>query len=81
MIALFLWLEVIYSVAGNRAIKRSIEVEGIIRQPAEYKGPQVGASLKRKNTLRSQLEAVNNVRIYVPYFVLLIITVAIAYLR
>jgi hypothetical protein len=81
MIALFLWLEVIYAVAGNRAIKRSIEVEEIIPKATGYKGPKIGANLKRKNTFRSQLDAFNNVRIYVPYAVLALITGAIAVLR
>jgi hypothetical protein len=45
------------------------------------KNDYASINLKRKNTFRSQLDAFNNVRIYVPYAALALITGAIAVLR
>lgn len=74
---LFLWLDVVHRVAQNRAIQRSNEVERILREEADYDGPKIGATLAVANTLREQIRALNNIRLYIPYIVLIIIVIVI----
>jgi hypothetical protein len=75
---LFLWLDIIHRVAHDRAIERAAQVEQYLRgEEAAYDGPKIGQSLSRPNTLAAQLRALNNVRLYFPYIILLAIEIFI----
>jgi hypothetical protein len=75
---LFYWTELVYRVAEKRAMVRSNEVEGKLRESENYDGPKIGVSLGRPNTIKDQLKEVpNNVRISGPYLVMLIMLLLI----
>ena len=78
---LFFWLEVVHRVAENRAMERCEDVELFVRGGTPtYGGPLIGKSLAQPNSLRDQLEAADNLRIYLPYLVLIIGAISIAVL-
>lgn len=64
---LFLWLDVVFRVAQNRAIRRSSCIEEAIRGEREYDGPRIAKTLSQPNNLREQWQALNNVRMHIPY--------------
>lgn len=74
---LFLWLDVVFKVAQNRALKRCADVENYLRVGAgNFDGPLISVTLSKANTCSEQLAALNNVRVYGVY-VLLAISVSI----
>ncbi len=78
---LFFWLEVVHRVAENRAMERCENIELFLRGGTPtYGGPLIGKSLARPNSLRDQLKAADNLRIYLPYLVLIIGAISIAVL-
>ncbi len=78
---LFLWVDIIYRVAEDRAISRSREVERLIRDHIVYDGPQIAESLSVKTTFMDQMSSLNNIRIYVPYIAISIIVLAVVFMH
>lgn len=73
IIVIFLWIDVVFRVAEDRAINRQGEVEKALRGEVQYDGPKIKWSLSTPNTFRDQLRSLNNNRIYLPYVALSII--------
>ena len=78
---LFLWIDVIYRVAEDRAISRSRQVERLIRDHIVYDGPKIAESLSVKTTFMNQMRSLNNIRIYVPYISISIIVLAVTFMH
>lgn len=75
---LFLWLDVLYRVAQDRAYTRSNIVESFLRGEEEkYEGPKIGSSLSMPNNRVDQLKSLNNIRVYSPYIPLLVLVIII----
>ena len=78
ILCLFLWLDVLYRVAQDRAFRRAKKVEIILRGNLYYDGPRIRDSLSVPNSIEDQLQSLNNVRVFGPYFLLLIIVTVVA---
>lgn len=74
----FLWLDVLYRVAQDRALKRAKLVEESLRGLVKYDGPKVRESLSVPNSVADQMLSLNNVRVYGPYLLLLVILFVVA---
>jgi len=77
ILALFLWLDVLYRVAQDRALTRAEIVEKNLRGVEEYAGPLIRNSLSVKNTIKDQRTSLNNIRVYGPYLLLFIIVLPV----
>ncbi len=73
------WIDVIYRVAQDRALERANIVEEQLRTQRKYDGPKIRVKLSRPNSIEAQLSALNNIRVYGPYLLLLFIVSVIAY--
>jgi len=76
---LFLWLDVLYRVAQDRAYNRSKIVEENLRGIGKYSGPLIRDSLSVPNSIEDQLLSLNNIRVYGPYVFLFIIVMLLAF--
>lgn len=77
LIIAFFWNNIIFRVAQSRAIARSNKVEECLRQGGDYDGPKIGDSIGGDNDIGEQVRAMNNVRIYAPYVILLIFVIIV----
>lgn len=77
ILVLFLWLDVLYRVAQDRAFKRSKVVEENLRGIGNYSGPLIGEYLSVPNSAKDQVVSLKNIRVYGPYVLLLVIVVSI----
>ena len=75
---MFLWLDVLYRVAQDWALRRAKLVEESLRGLIKYDGPKVRESLSAPNSVADQVLSLNNVRVYGPYLLLLVILVVVA---
>lgn len=80
---LFFWMDAVYKVAQDRAIKRAALVEQHLRQlnekePQPYDGPRIGESLSPANTWKEQWYAASRIRLWFPYFALLMLVALVA---
>jgi hypothetical protein len=79
ILALFLWMDVIHRVAEDRAIKRSSEIEVILRDRSkQYDGPKISISVSIPNKFSEQRKALLNVRVYSPYAVIMALIIIVA---
>lgn len=78
---LFLWVDVVYRVAEDRAIDRSDEIEKLMRDESEYDGPKIVMTLRKPNTLSDQYKSLKNVRIYLPYLILTMIVIIVSIIK
>ena len=69
---IFLWIDVIHRVAMDRAIKRQADVEECVRNNNNYDGPKIDMTLSKPNSFKDQMKALNNVRMYFIYLILVI---------
>lgn len=79
IILLFFWLDVVYKIAQNRAIRRSAEIEDQIRCGTTYDGPIIGKSLTQPNTASEQMNAARNVRVWFPFLALLVLVALVTF--
>jgi len=77
VVFMFLWLDVLYRVAQDRALKRAKVVEECLCDLKEYKGPCIRQNLSLPNSVTEQLQSLNNIRVYSPYLLLVMITIVV----
>lgn len=80
IVVLFLWLDVLYRVAQDRAFARAKDVEKYLRGTGDYSGPLIRNSLSVPNSVKDQCESLNNIRVYGPYVLLFLIILSIGVL-
>ncbi len=80
IVLMFLWLDVLYRVAQDRALDRAKVVEKSLQGLIEYDGPKIRDKLSVQNSLADQVHALKNVRIYGPYLLLSAIIILVAQL-
>lgn len=80
ILTLFLWLDVLYRVAQDRALTRAAVVEENLRGSEVYEGPLIRNSLSVKNTIKDQRKSLNNIRVYGPYLLLFVIVLLVGIL-
>lgn len=79
ILLLFLWLDVLYRVAQDRALRRAKVVEKVLQNKCAYSGPCIRESLSVKNSLAEQLRSLNNIRVYSPYLLLAVTIMVVGY--
>lgn len=81
ILVLFLWLDVLYRVAQDRAFARKKVVEEYLRGIGEYSGPLIRDSLSGPNSVEEQCVSLNNIRVYGPYVFLFVIVLSVGIFR
>lgn len=81
LIVIFFWLDSVHRVSEDRLIERSHQIEASLRGESAYDGPGIGRALQRTNTVRDQLGASRNIRVWGPYVALaaVILVVGLAF--
>jgi hypothetical protein len=77
----FLWIDAVYRVAMNRAMKRSATIEKQLRKNKLKKYPKINKTFNKPNKLRDQFLALKNIRVTAPYIIILFIDLLVLFIK